>query len=597
MPIVKFVIENCSEVVIRDVKRLMEEDKSLFTISSTYDVKKVHDIFFQKASVVAIHPRLKAVNLILLHISLVIDSEGCFGFEDHDDWCQMTSEITLDYYLSFRGINYEFIFLEARPGIKDNYDETNSLRQDLIPYITSDRYDDEAILFLRDVYPEALDRPMAIDVFDVAERLDLQAKPYEFDTCSHILGRTYFKDQEEETGIVSEGTILYDRSHGNNGRLNNTIIHECFHWYKHRHYFTLKKLLGADMSVYGDKERAKSRYWLEKQAKAITPRVLMPKEMFLKKMSQLLEELSNDDMSYLLKLERVIPDLASFFQVSRQSAKIRLVELGINEAKGLLEYIDGTYLPPFAFGDANLKTNQTFSISVDELDKLMEIDESFTRVMRSGLYVYLESHLVMNLPKFMTKDKNGNLILTEYARYHLDECALLFDYCRDQDEMKEITYQDFVLNRDQFSNISFELVYHNGYENATKEKQEQALMKQLEEEDAIYNRLSNDFEASMQVIKKWRKITYKEIGEELYFSEKQISRLFKGDGSLELFILVCVYLNLPPSISMHLLEKSKWKLDPGNITHRRYQLVLNTFHSQSVEQVKTFLKKFNIELT
>ena len=596
MPIVKFVIEKCSKQVIGDVKRLMEEEKSLFSISPTHDVKKVHDILFQKASVVAVHPRLKTANLILLHLSLQVESEGCFGFDGYDDWCHMTSEITLDYYLSFKGTDYGLLFLEARHGIKDNYDETNSLRQDLIPYISSDRYDDEAKQFLRDVYPEALTQPMAIDVFDVAERLDLQAKPYEFDTCNHVLGRTYFRDTVEEVGMVSEGTVLYDTSHGNSGRLNNTIIHECFHWYKHRRYFTLKKLLNADEEVYGDKARAKSRYWLETQAKAIAPRILMPKDMFLKKTHQLLDALTYSDMTYPLKLEAVISDIAKFFQVSRQSAKIRLVELGFREAKGVLEYIDGTYLPAFSFGTVQLKPNQTFSISLNEMERLEREDDSFSHVLRSGLYMYIETHLVMNLPQFVTQDSTGNMVLTEYARYHLDECALLFEYMKRDGQNQEITYQDFVLNRDQFSNISFELAYHNGYENATKEKQEQALMKQLEEEDAIYNSLSNDFEASMQVIKDWRKVTYKKIGEDLYFSEKQISRLFKGEGSLELFILVCVYLNLPPSISMHLLEKSKWKLDPGNITHRRYQLVLNTFHSQSVDQVKAFLEKVGVSI-
>lgn len=596
MPIVRFVIEYCSKEVVGDIKRLMEEDKSLFAVTSTPGLKKVHDIIYQNAAVISVHPRLKTTNLILLHISLQVESEGCFGFDGYDDWCRVTSELTLDYYLSFdKSGGYDFLFVEARAGVTDNYDETNSLRQDLIPYISSARYEDEAERFLREIYPEALDSPMPIDAFDVASRLKLEAKPHDFDSCSQVLGRTYFKSVKEETGTVAEGTVLYDTSHGNAGRLSNTIIHECFHWYKHRHYFALKNLLESDQAVYSD--TGTSRYWLERQAKAITPRILMPKEMFLKKAQALIEHWETySQLGNLAILEQVISELANFFQVSKQSAKIRLVELGFREVKGILEYIDGAYLPIFAFGDMELKNNQTFSISLVELERLVEEDESFAKVLRSGLYVYIESHLVMNLPQFVTKDDLGNLVLTEEARYHLDECALLFEYHRADGIKNEITYQDFVLNRSQFSNISFELVYHNGYENSTKERQEQALLKQLEEEDEIYNKLSNDFEASMQVIKKWRKVTYKEIGEELHYTEKQISRFFKGDGSIELFIKVCVYLNLPPSISMHLLEKSKWKLDPGNITHRRYQLVLNTFHSQSVDQVKAFLEKVGVSI-
>ncbi|NQK68602.1 hypothetical protein HO483_10270 [Streptococcus suis] len=98
-----------------------------------------------------------------------MESEGCFGFDGYDDWFRVTSELTLDYYLSFDNSGgYDFLFVKARAGVKDNYDETNSLRQDLIPYISSARYEDEAERFLREICPEALASPMPIDAFDVA---------------------------------------------------------------------------------------------------------------------------------------------------------------------------------------------------------------------------------------------------------------------------------------------------------------------------------------------------------------------------------------------------------------------------------------------
>lgn len=113
------------------------------------------------------------------------------------------------YYLSFQNSgSYELLFVGARSGVKDNYDETNSLRQDLIPYISSARYDNEAELFLREVYPEALDQPMPIAAFDVASSLKLDAKPYRFDSC---LGRTYFdkvRDEESEGGFIADRTVF-----------------------------------------------------------------------------------------------------------------------------------------------------------------------------------------------------------------------------------------------------------------------------------------------------------------------------------------------------------------------------------------------------
>lgn len=194
MPILTFLLEKCSKDIVLDVKRLMEEDKSLFLVSKDSDFKKIHNFEFLGAAVVSVHPRLKNANLILLHVSLHVETDGFFGFEGYDDWRQVTSEVTLDYYLTFQDASYVFIFLDARAGIKDNYDGRNSLRQDLIPYISSERYDDEARQFLQDIYPEALDTPMPIDVFDLANRLDLQARPYDFSECNQVLGRTYFID-------------------------------------------------------------------------------------------------------------------------------------------------------------------------------------------------------------------------------------------------------------------------------------------------------------------------------------------------------------------------------------------------------------------
>ena len=598
MPITKFIIQYCSKQIIEDIKRLMSEEKDIF-VPKGKDIQKLHEMDCQKVEIISVHPHLKTANLILLHISLAVESYSLCRFKTYDDWLLHESNITLDYYLTFTEDNYELTYIEARNGVRDNYDEQHSLRSDLIPYIQADHYDDEAEQFLRDIYPEALAAPMAIDVFEIAKRLGLHTQETAFKECEQILGRTYFDDllasDTDIEEVIEKRTILYNANYNNEGQLHNTIVHECFHWYKHRHYFALKRLLATEDVETLYKEDA--IYWIEKQANAITPRILMPKRTFSKMAHTIIVNLERTtDDSYINILERTVIELASFFQVSKQSTKLRMIEIGYPEVRGVLDYIDGHYIPPYSFQLDNLKGNQTFTIPIKEVDKLWKEDADFRRVMRMGLYVYLESHFILNLPDYVERDALGNLQLTKLAREHLDECALVFEYHYQKNKIVDIPYQEFILNRASFSAISFQMVYQNGYEHSTKEKQDAILVKQLEDEDRIYSQLSNNFEASMKIVKKWRGVTYREIAEALNYEERQIRRLFKGEGKIESFLLLCVYLNLPPSISGHLLEKSKWKLDMGKLEHRRYQMVLNNFHSQSIKQAKEFLHTVGVEV-
>lgn len=598
MPISTFIIRHCFEQIIEDVKCLMTEKKEIF-IPENQNVQDIYEMTYQNTSIVSVHPQLKTANLILLHIGLKIESNSFCRSGMIGDWIQVDYQVTLDYYLIFNEEGYELIFIEAKRGIRDNYDEQNSLRADLIPYIQANHYDDEAEHFLYDVYPEALNKPMVVDVFEIANLLGLHTQETTFKECSQILGRTYFGDvltsDTEVEEVIEKRTVLYDTHHHNVGQLHNTILHECFHWYKHRHYFALKRYFDAEEVEKLYKEDAV--FWIEKQARAITPRILMPRKTFSKMARRIISELELIiGGSYLKILEQAITKLASFFQVSRLSAKLRMVEIGYPEAKGVLDYIDGRYLPAYSFKVNDFKGNQTFTISLREVDKLLKENTDFSNVMKMGLYVYIESHFVLNLPDYVVHDELGNLQLTKQAREHLDECALVFEYQYKQNEPVDIPYQDFILNRASFGAISFQMVYQNGYEHSTKEKQDAILVQQLAEEDKIYSQLSNDFETSMRVVKKWRKLTYKQIAQELYYDERTIRRLFKGDASLELFLLFCICLNLPPSISGHLLDKSGWKLDMGNIKHRRYQMVLNNFYNHSIGQVKDFLNKVGVEL-
>ncbi len=162
----------------------------------------------------------------------------------------------------------------------------------------------------------------------------------------------------------------------NLGSVNNTIIHECVHWVKHRKVFLLEKLYNAEASsisceVVGGAASAvahSATEQMEKQANQLTPRIQMPAELFKVKAKEYIARFMRESNASHENevMEQVITALETAFGVSKQAAKIRLVELGFDAAIGTYTYLDGHYVKPYTFRKGALKVNQTFSISAQD---------------------------------------------------------------------------------------------------------------------------------------------------------------------------------------------------------------------------------------
>ncbi|GHV42209.1 hypothetical protein FACS1894187_24320 [Synergistales bacterium] len=136
--------------------------------------------------------------------------------------------------------------------------------------------------------------------------------------------------------MIIDPDTFYQR---NLGCLNNTIAHECVHWERHRCYhFVLGILDGATTiacrcPVEGQDELKHRDWtdeqWMEWQANAIAPRILLPREPFIAKADELsksakrLRFLNNREL-----VDWIVKELASFFRVSKISAGIRIKEVG-----------------------------------------------------------------------------------------------------------------------------------------------------------------------------------------------------------------------------------------------------------------------------
>lgn len=212
----------------------------------------------------------------------------------------------------------------------------------LVPYIPPSEYDKVACEFLEQFYPDALKDPMPVPIEEIAQAsLGLNIQYICLSEEMDIYGMTIFTDGGVEiydpeeglysTKIFKSKTVLIDPEvvkKTNIGCRNNTIAHECVHWYKHRYYYKMQKLSLPRYAKYCRcrvdqlPESTGEENIMESQAVGIAPRILMPKNTFVETAEHLGIAYGKDNRS-------AIATLADFFNVSKQSVKIRLEECSL----------------------------------------------------------------------------------------------------------------------------------------------------------------------------------------------------------------------------------------------------------------------------
>lgn len=214
--------------------------------------------------------------------------------------------------------------------------------RNLVPYIPPSEYDNVAYEFLDEFYPEALKNPMPIPIDKIAKiGLGLDVKNICLSEEMDIYGMTIFTTGSVE--IYDPSARLYDMKSfkaktvlidpeavkkTNIGCRNNTVAHECVHWYKHRYYYKMQQFTLPRYAKYCKcsvdqlPNATEEENIMESQAIGIAPRILMPRNTFV-------EAAEHIGVSYGKDNRSAICDLANFFEVSKQSVEIRLEECGL----------------------------------------------------------------------------------------------------------------------------------------------------------------------------------------------------------------------------------------------------------------------------
>lgn len=557
---------------------------------------------------------------VALSVNIII-AEADYHYDDYDDktiWLMVKCRGNIDRRLEDFSVSEISLYTKRNRKQRD-------LDDSLVPYISHDQLEDEAHDFLERNYPEALrltppgEPPIPVDPFLLSEKLNLKVELRRIREDASVFGQIFFETAEtriydektktEKLVFVERRTILADPQMyflRNHGSVNNTIVHECVHWDKHRKAFALAKLYNSDISSISCKiiggalspiDQIATEF-MERQANQLAPRIQMPAVPFKTKANEYIRKfLRERNANHVIDImEAVILQLKVDFGVSKQAAKIRLVELGFEEAIGTFTYLDGHYVKPHGFSKGRIKHNQTFSLSAQDAAIQRMVNPELKDRAANGEYLFVDNHFVYNAPLYVGYGEMGNLELTDYARAHMDECCLLFDMTISS-KIGTSYHTACFLNREQ-SDITFEIKFHNGYENAPQERQVVYRKKQQAEWMDIRRQMTDDPEQCMELLLDWRDMKYTELGKAIKRDPKTISRTVhrKTSPDVTTAALICFGLHLPPILSEKLMDVLGCTLSPIEPAHQWIKEALQLKYPEPLWAVREFLSQYEVEL-
>jgi hypothetical protein len=537
--------------------------------------------------------------------------------DDASEWFRVSCQADLDGGLR----NFEIIAVNVYTSSKRGSD---SLTDDLVPVIAKEQFDSIAEAFLRDCgFGEAINTPMPIPVREVAAKMGLTIKETRLSRYFTIFGEIVFGDCDIEVYDrearaykplpVGRGTILVDPDvyfMRCLGCWNNTVIHECVHWYKHKKYHELAGMYDVDAIRISCQveERSRGRKkewtpsdWMEWQANGIAPRILMPRPATTKKIEELIakNEILYGKEDRLSVMEGVLAELTDFYGVSRLAAKLRMLDLGYSEVEGIMVYMDDHYISNYAFAADSKNRDQTFSISLSDsfFEYFSNVD--FRRQIDSGNFIYVDGHYVIDDPKYVMRTVLGGLDLTDYAKLHVDECCLRFDLKYNTSAQNDIVvYLDSITYRKATPNYNRVPEFNSDNHNEAVFARSEELKKFREEyaeELAFFTKPTLNFAQTAWAHIERLGLSRQEFCEKTLLSEKTYERIRNNnlrDPKLQTVMQFAVGLSLGGPLGEQLLELAGYKLNNSQLAYKK---ILYSYRGHSIYECDEVLTALGLQ--
>lgn len=612
----KYIFDTYYEQIVKTVKGFIFNNKDN-TDLSTYMVPEPNDfIEFDNFELYKINYEIInncELNLEIIVIANVIVRQYIKGEMEIDTKTKFVSvyaEVELDSGIkNFRIYNTEFK--------SDQYKKSRNLKlsKDWVPYIRKKDFDAIAEKFLRKYYPQALTQPTPVPVETIVSEMGLSIHQEKLTIDNSVFGKMVFKDTDveviEDEQLVSEhfnkGSILVDKDvvfKRNVGSYNNTVIHECVHWELHKVFHEVKMVLDKDHSQVSswteenlaDSSMWTSLDWMEWQANGIAPRILMPKVQTRIKIRELFQTLTlvNPDISRSELVQEVVDNLATFFEVSRQAAKIRMIDLGFKEANGVYNYLDDRYMHNFAFELEAFDKGSSYTITSNDLCFEYCFNESFRQIIDRNKFIYVDNHLCLKDKKFIYMTKDGP-IMTDYAYEHMDECCLIFKVkSKNFTSISNETYYDYVLNRGVTKESEIKADFVDILQNPSLMDQLPPLdmMKLGKKISELLKELPFEFSGTLRSHRKRKNCTQPFLAKLVGITERTLrdyETLEDNLPRLELTLSFCFALKLRPELSDDMIKKAGHQLTISP-PHQVYKMLLSTSYYKPLGEINSILQ-------
>lgn len=236
-----------------------------------------------------------------------------------------------------------------------------------VPILKNEEIEQDAEMFIRDFDADLLKNPHPVDIEQFVEYyLNLTFEYNNLTHCGLILGRMVFNDTNKmpiyvpkthtaEYITVKRGTVMIDNTLLNDEhRLRSTMGHEAGHWIYHPGYFHVDPnqitlfdttdrittacrrfdIEGGECAEVGRRTLSTDHDWIEHHAKFFSAAILMPREAMRTVCMDTVQR-KNIRLEYPRFENEVLADVvAEIFNVSTESARIRITQLGYGfEAK------------------------------------------------------------------------------------------------------------------------------------------------------------------------------------------------------------------------------------------------------------------------
>ncbi|MCD8207935.1 MAG: helix-turn-helix domain-containing protein [Bacteroidales bacterium] len=504
----------------------------------------------------------------------------------------------------------DFSLIE-QAAVFTGWDETpyRPLSEYLIPYIGKEERENEAEQILRRYFPEALEKPCQLNARILAKRIGLSVHSARLTPDDSLFGQIFFEehkvlvynDPSHPKEITVPGkTILVDKQairEKRGGRIGQIVIHECVHYLLHRFFFRLQRLYLSDIQCIPCAENitvpaGSPLGRLERQNNQMNPRILMPAEQTQKKIAEFMkkEQKKTPDTDRLSIIERVIKDMSAFYGVSKKCARIRMIELGWQDADGVMNFCNGQYVPNYQVSSSSVSRHETFSISLAEAAGEYSHNISFRDLIDTNRFIYIESHFCLNTPKYILSNADGTMQLTDYARKHIDECCLSFHITSNA---AQHNYLSGTLKR-EVPVLSSTVTFFPGKSAAEKNAKKESPVEAAARMSKIVQDSPSSFSDTLKFHMKRLHVTVEALAELSGVSYSTIIRARNGAHiELETIIALCIGLHLEPDLSEDLIAKANHHWEKS-FEHYVYKVILRNMYYTTIETCNETLTENNM---